>query len=156
MCLEDTREGVAVPGHGVGSHDDLGERRVGWHDLKGAFCDGDGFGGSFEFEEELGAALCGARDLEFPAAAGIPPNRGGLHYEEFPWQRSDDSTTLSSVRARCGSSGRPAGRLLRSLAIFGEFICDHDPSLTCIAALERRHIEEFLAWTATRHRPRQP
>ncbi|RUP40235.1 MAG: integrase [Gordonia sp. (in: high G+C Gram-positive bacteria)] len=42
-------------------------------------------------------------------------------------------------------------KLTSALAIFGEFICGHDPDLTCIADLERRHIEAFLAWTTTRH-----
>ena len=43
-------------------------------------------------------------------------------------------------------------KLTSALAIFGEFICDHDPELARIADLERRHIEAFLAWTATRSR----
>ena len=42
-------------------------------------------------------------------------------------------------------------KLTSALAIFGEFICDHDPNLDRIADLERRHIEAFLAWTATRN-----
>lgn len=42
-------------------------------------------------------------------------------------------------------------KLTSALAIFGEFVCGHDPELTCIADLQRRHIEAFLAWTATRH-----
>ncbi len=41
-------------------------------------------------------------------------------------------------------------KLTSALAIFGEFICGHDPELRTIAGLERRHIEAFLAWTATR------
>lgn len=41
-------------------------------------------------------------------------------------------------------------KLTSALAIFGEFICGHDPELRSIAGLERRHIEAFLAWTATR------
>ncbi|CAN5828638.1 hypothetical protein BH24ACT3_BH24ACT3_00730 [soil metagenome] len=41
-------------------------------------------------------------------------------------------------------------KLTSALAIFGEFICDHDPELRSIAGLERRHIEAFLAWTSTR------
>lgn len=41
-------------------------------------------------------------------------------------------------------------KLTSALAIFGEFVCDHDPSLESVAGLERRHIEAFLAWTATR------
>jgi hypothetical protein len=36
-------------------------------------------------------------------------------------------------------------KLTSALAIFGEFICGHDPNLACIADLERRHIEAFLA-----------
>jgi integrase len=41
-------------------------------------------------------------------------------------------------------------KLTSALAIFGEFICDHDPGLRSVAGLERRHIEAFLAWTSTR------
>ena len=41
-------------------------------------------------------------------------------------------------------------KLTSALAIFGEFICDHDPALHSLTDLERRHIEAFLAWTATR------
>jgi len=41
-------------------------------------------------------------------------------------------------------------KLTSALAIFGEFVCSHDPKLRSIAGLERRHIEAFLAWTATR------
>lgn len=42
-------------------------------------------------------------------------------------------------------------KLTSALAIFAEFVCAHDPNLTCVADLERRHIEAFLSWTATRH-----
>jgi integrase len=41
-------------------------------------------------------------------------------------------------------------KLTSALAIFGEFVCDHDPELHSVAGLERRHIEAFLGWTATR------
>ena len=41
-------------------------------------------------------------------------------------------------------------KLTSALAIFGEFVCDHDPNLTSVSGLERHHIEAFLAWTATR------
>jgi integrase len=41
-------------------------------------------------------------------------------------------------------------KLTSALAIFGEFVCGHDPALRCIAGLERRHVEAFLAWTSTR------
>ena len=41
-------------------------------------------------------------------------------------------------------------KLTSCLAIFGEFICEHDPELRSVAGLERRHIEAFLAWTSTR------
>jgi integrase len=41
-------------------------------------------------------------------------------------------------------------KLTSALAIFGEFVCGHDPQLRCLADLERRHVEAFLAWTATR------
>ncbi len=41
-------------------------------------------------------------------------------------------------------------KLTSALAIFGEFVCEHDRQLSCIADLERRHIEAFLTWTATR------
>lgn len=52
-------------------------------------------------------------DVEGLAVSGIPPNRGGVHYEEFLWQRSDGSTTLRSARVRCRSFGRPASRWRR-------------------------------------------
>jgi integrase len=41
-------------------------------------------------------------------------------------------------------------KLTSALAIFGEFICNHDPELRSVAELERHHIEAFLAWTSTR------
>jgi integrase len=41
-------------------------------------------------------------------------------------------------------------KLTSALAIFGEFICSHDPELRSVADLERRHIEAFLTWTSTR------
>jgi integrase len=41
-------------------------------------------------------------------------------------------------------------KLTSALAIFGEFVCDHDPELRSIAGLQRHHIEAFLAWTSTR------
>jgi integrase len=41
-------------------------------------------------------------------------------------------------------------KLTSALAIFGEFLCAHDTDLRSIAGLERRHVEAFLAWTATR------
>jgi integrase len=41
-------------------------------------------------------------------------------------------------------------KLTSALAIFGEFVCSHDPDLRSIADLERRHIEAFLTWTSTR------
>jgi integrase len=41
-------------------------------------------------------------------------------------------------------------KLTSALAIFGEFICDHDPELRSVAGLKRHHIEAFLAWTSTR------
>jgi integrase len=52
-------------------------------------------------------------------------------------------------------------KLTSALAIFGEFVCDHDPEVRGVADLDRRHIEAFLAWTATRggrgsHDPNRP
>lgn len=42
-------------------------------------------------------------------------------------------------------------KLTSALAIFGEFVCGHDPDLRSVADLDRQqHIEAFLAWTATR------
>jgi len=41
-------------------------------------------------------------------------------------------------------------KMTGALAIFGEFVCDYDPNLGSLAGLERRHIEAFLSWTATR------
>jgi hypothetical protein len=45
--------------------------------------------------------------------SGIPSDRGEIHYEEMSCQKCAGSTTRSSVRARCGSFGRPASRSLR-------------------------------------------
>lgn len=41
-------------------------------------------------------------------------------------------------------------KLTSALAVFGEFVSDEFPELTSIAKLERRHVEAFMAWTATR------
>jgi integrase len=41
-------------------------------------------------------------------------------------------------------------KLTSALAIFGEFVCDHDSNVHGVADLRRRHVEAFLAWTATR------
>jgi integrase len=41
-------------------------------------------------------------------------------------------------------------KLASALAIFGEFLTAEFPEITTIAAMERRHIQSFLAWTATR------
>jgi len=41
-------------------------------------------------------------------------------------------------------------KLTSALAIFGEFVCDHDPELRSIAGLERGHVEAFLSWTSSR------
>src|SRR6478672_12815557 len=40
----------------------------------------------------------------------LPPNRGGMHYEEWSCQRHGGSSIRSSGRERCGSSGRAASR----------------------------------------------
>jgi integrase len=52
-------------------------------------------------------------------------------------------------------------KLTSALAIFGQFVCDHDREVQAVADLDRRHIEAFLAWTATRggrgsHDPNRP
>lgn len=44
----------------------------------------------------------------------------------------------------------PSTSWTSALAIFGEFVRDHDLNLTSVSGLERHHIEAFLAWTATR------
>lgn len=41
-------------------------------------------------------------------------------------------------------------KLTSALAIFGEFLSDRFPEITTIAGIERRHIQAFLTWTATR------
>ena len=41
-------------------------------------------------------------------------------------------------------------KLTSALAIFGEFLTTEFPAVTSIAAIERRHIQSFLTWTATR------
>lgn len=41
-------------------------------------------------------------------------------------------------------------KLTSALGIFGEYLSEHHGDLRSIAALERRHVEGFLAWTATR------
>src|SRR3954447_14880446 len=53
------------------------------------------------------------------ALPGIPPKCGGIAYEEGRCQRHVGSTTPSSVRARCGSCGRPASRSRRWPGISG-------------------------------------
>jgi len=41
-------------------------------------------------------------------------------------------------------------KLTSALAIFGEFITERFPEVTSLRKLERRHVEAYLAWTATR------
>lgn len=41
-------------------------------------------------------------------------------------------------------------KLTSALGIFGEFLTDRFPEVTSLGKLERRHIEAYLAWTATR------
>lgn len=41
-------------------------------------------------------------------------------------------------------------KLASALAIFGEYLTMEFPEITTIAAIERRHIQSFLTWTATR------
>jgi integrase len=41
-------------------------------------------------------------------------------------------------------------KLTSALAIFGEYLSEHHPEVRLVARLERRHVEGFLAWTATR------
>jgi integrase len=41
-------------------------------------------------------------------------------------------------------------KLASALAIFGEFLTAEFPELTTVAAIERRHVQAFLTWTATR------
>lgn len=41
-------------------------------------------------------------------------------------------------------------KLTSALAIFGEYLTEHHSGVRSIAALERHHVEGFLAWTATR------
>jgi hypothetical protein len=51
-------------------------------------------------------------------------------------------------------------KLTSALGIFGEFLTERFPEVTSLRKLERRHIEAYLAWTATRacrgsHDPRR-
>ncbi|MEA2825718.1 MAG: hypothetical protein QOG43_157 [Actinomycetota bacterium] len=41
-------------------------------------------------------------------------------------------------------------KLTSALAIFGEYLSEHHGDVRSVRALERRHVEGFLAWTATR------
>jgi integrase len=41
-------------------------------------------------------------------------------------------------------------KLTSALAIFGEFVTERFPEVTSVRKLERRHVEAYLAWTATR------
>ena len=41
-------------------------------------------------------------------------------------------------------------KLTSALAIFGEYLSEHHGDLHSVRALERRHVEGFLTWTATR------
>ena len=60
-------------------------------------------------------------------------------------------TLLAYIDARAAVL-RPKSidKLTSALAIFGEFLGIRFPELTSTAQLERRHIEEFMTWTATR------
>ncbi len=42
-------------------------------------------------------------------------------------------------------------KLVTNLASFGEYLSDAHPELSCLARLERRHVEGYLAWSSTRH-----
>ena len=41
-------------------------------------------------------------------------------------------------------------KLISALALFGEFIGEHFAEVTSLRGLERRHLEAYIAWTATR------
>lgn len=41
-------------------------------------------------------------------------------------------------------------KMTSALAVFGEFLTEHDPKVTSVDLLRREHIEAFLSWTATR------
>jgi integrase len=58
---------------------------------------------------------------------------------------------LAYVEAR-GAVVRPKTleKLTSALAIFGEFVCENFPEVTSLRKLERRHVEAYLTWTATR------
>lgn len=61
------------------------------------------------------------------------------------------STLLAYIDTRAAVL-RPKSidKLTSALAIFGEFLTDTFPELTTTADLERRHVEAFMTWTATR------
>ena len=40
--------------------------------------------------------------------------------------------------------------LINDLLPFAEFLTTHHPDVTCLRALDRSHIEEFLVWNRTR------
>jgi len=60
-------------------------------------------------------------------------------------------TLLAYIDARAAVL-RPKSidKLTSALAIFGEFLSDEFPELTTTTDLERRHVEAFMTWTATR------
>ncbi|MDA8266386.1 MAG: tyrosine-type recombinase/integrase [Actinomycetota bacterium] len=45
---------------------------------------------------------------------------------------------------------KTVGKLTSALGIFGEFLTERFPEVTSLRKIERRHIEAYLAWSATR------
>lgn len=61
------------------------------------------------------------------------------------------STFLDYLDARSAVlRPKTIAKLTSALAIFGEFLSDQFPDVTTITGIERRHVQAFLTWTATR------
>jgi site-specific recombinase XerD len=103
--------------------------------------------------------IFGLRRLLFEAGlADCPPAR---RREGGPLTRQQRFASTSAVEIRDtfldyldarSAVLRPKtiAKLASALAIFGEFLTDQHPDVTTIGAIERRHVQAFLTWTATR------
>lgn len=103
--------------------------------------------------------IFGLRKLLFEAGlADCPPAR---RREGGPLTRQQRFATTAAVEIRDtfleyldarSAVLRPKtiAKLASAFAIFGEFLSDQFPDITTIGGIERRHIQTFLTWTATR------
>ena len=102
----------------------------------------------------------GLRKLLFEAGlADCPPSASTCRWTAHPsaTPRPDRPPRRSVTRSSRYLDARSAvlrpktiSKLASALAIFGEFLTTEFPEITTVAAIERRHIQSFLTWTATR------